>query len=563
MTDPTNEQHVVRKAERRDIKARLTAARSVSRPRWKHIRRRGRARPRWVRRWFIGFALGCAIEAVIHVAGHTYQFGPIVAAQNWGLDVVNRLNVRHCSILGACPEFEPLENRPMLVRIDDETWRNPAWGGGEPNRAPQTELGTLVDHAFQLGARQVVVDIAVEDRGSIETTSSGRGDPSDLDRYEDGRFASSLSELVTKPYFEPNCHDRKLIVVRSERRPLPQDADAFLPELRQSKSIDRLIASSGGRIVAAAPYFEVNSDQVLREWDLFRVVCERGSSSTVQGTLRIVPSVQLLTRANELNIRSDVVELASGLPCAPFPALGASQLTASDLAQRSCELKQTLDGQSEASGACGQAGHGDSSIGLKKRYWEKIREAFSAAGAPIGELPDAGEVGNRIVFRYPPDKMDILPALPLLNFSAEFMQQWRDQVQGRVVVIGQTFEEAGDKYYTPLGRMPGALVLANAIDSMAENQLMREPNTYVLLFVILTIFVVSFISATVNPLIATTVATLVVIVVSGGVSFLFFSHGVWLDFSAPIIGIQIERWIESIKERRELNRLTKSHDKHN
>lgn len=563
MTDPTNEQHVVRKAKRRDIKARLTAARSVSRPRWKHTRRRGRTLPRWVRRWIIGFALGCAIEAVIHVAGHTYQFGPIVAAQNWGLDVVNRLNVRHCSILGTCPESKAVENRPILVRIDDETWRNPAWGGGEPNRAPQAELGTLVDHAFQLGARQVVVDIAVEDRGFIETTSSGRGDPSDLDRQEDGRFASSLSELLTKPYFEPNYQDRKLIVVRSERRPLAQDADAFLPELRQSKSIDRLIARSGGRIVAAAPYFEVNSDQVLREWDLFRVVCERESGSTVQGRLRVVPSVQLLTRANALNIRSDVVEPAGVLPCAPFPALSASPLTASDLAQRSCELKRTLDGQSEAGGACGRAGHRDSSIGLKKHYWEQIREAFRAAGAPIGELPDAGEVGNRIMFRYPPDKMDILPALPLLNFSAEFMQQWRDQVQGRVVVIGQTFEEAGDKYYTPLGRMPGALVLANAIDSMTENQLMREPNTYVVLFSILTIFVVSFISATVNPLIATTVATLVVIVVSGGVSFLFFSHGVWLDFSAPIIGIQIERWIESIKERRELNRLTKSYDKHN
>jgi hypothetical protein len=66
-------------------------------------------------------------------------------------------------------------------------------------------------------------------------------------------------------------------------------------------------------------------------------------------------------------------------------------------------------------------------------------------------------------------------------------------------------------------------------------------------------FSFSYISARVPPLFATTIATLVVIVVSGGASFLFYSNGIWLDFSAPIIGIQIERWIESIKERRELS----------
>jgi hypothetical protein len=550
MNEPADDGHPVPPKKRIDIHDWMQNVSGALKQRGQLAKSKWVKRSEFVRRWIPKVIWGCAIEIVIHVAGHTYQFGPLVAAQNWGLDVANRLSVRHCSIFGHCPDSEPLVSRPILVRIDDETWRDPAWGSGEPERAPRTELADLVDHAFQLGARQVIVDIAVEDRPSPRASPSIREGGSAQTEPVREPFAYSLEPLLTKTYFGL---DRKLILVRAERRPLPIDEGQFLPELKQSASVDRLIAKSNDRVSAAAPYFEVSSDQVLREWDLFRVVCERQPGAANDGRMRVVPSVQLLTRAHDHGIPSNVVEPLPSTPCQPFPQQGLHDASQSTIGQAPCEKTPAGDESHEPDELCPSSQSSKGTAELKRKYWDGVQAAFLAASAPIGELPDVGDVGNRIVFRYTPDKVDVLPALQLLSASGEFMQQWRDQVRGRVVVIGQTFEEAGDKYFTPLGRMPGAVVLVNAIDSMARSQLMREPGLHVFIFSILTILMVSYISARVPPLFATTIATLVVIVVSGGASFLFYSNGIWLDFSAPIIGIQIERWIESIKERRELS----------
>jgi hypothetical protein len=574
VTEPANDSPVVSKAKGRSLHARLMSARSVLQSRWENLRTKWHRLPRWRRRWIVNIAIGCAIEAIVHVAGHTYHFGPIVAVQNWGLDVVTRLSIRACSVLSNCPGSKPPEQRLILVRIDDETWRNPAWGGGEPDRAPREQLAELVDRAFQLGAEQVVLDIVVQDRERIGTIPAVRGSLADIARREDELFAGRLRELLTKPYFGA---DQLLILVRAERRPLPQDEGAFLPELRESQSVDAVIAQSKGRIVVAAPYFEISADQVLREWDLFRIVCERQPGSTDQGLLRVIPSVQLLTSAhhptiatahhqirsvNHTKIATDIVAPAGARACAAFPLYGASPESDKERAQQTCKMQLTLEGHWDGNGTCEPMGHnGKNDIGLKEQYWNKVRDAFGKANSPLSELPHTGSVENRIVYRYTPETIDILSALPLLNASDDFMRQWKEQVQGRVVIIGQTFEEADDRYSTPLGRMPGVVVLANAIDSMAGHKFIREPNkAFFYLGLLATIVIVGAISALAPALVSTAIATVFVIFIVGLASVVLFREGVWLDFSAPIIAIQIERWIESIKERMELKHLSKLHD---
>ncbi|WP_158601969.1 CHASE2 domain-containing protein [Pararobbsia silviterrae] len=514
-------------------------------------------RPRWVRRWLINIVIGGLIELLIHFAGHTLEFGPIVAFENWGLDTINRMTVSLCDSTRACstrvPEFKP----PVLIDIDEQTWRSAAWDGGEPDRAPRRPLFTLIDRAFAAGAAQVVLDVAIEDRNIRDDAPGASADRRRINAADDNDFANALETLLAKPYFE---HGKRLILVRGERTPLPGDDAAFLPEQKQAREVDKVIRQSGGRIVAAAPYFEVASDRILRDWDLFRVVCDRPAGTGAEGQARVVPSVQLLTAATFFNVDQAAVDPGAVGSCLPFPAQGESGFDTYELEGRTHYLQAQLGRDEHAIQACASSHTEHECEGIERRYWSDVQAAFAQRQVRLGGLPHEEGVSNRIIFRYTPDRVDTIPARTVLGAPPEDNALLKDVVDGRIVVIGQTFAEAGDVYPTPLGRMPGAVVLVNAIDSMAQQRFLSPPSRWlVFLATFLTVVAVGFISARTQWALTTTAATLFVIATSGIGSFVLFSHGVWLDFSAPIIGIQVERWIESIKERIELHRFEKLH----
>ncbi len=50
-------------------------------------------------------------------------------------------------------------------------------------------------------------------------------------------------------------------------------------------------------------------------------------------------------------------------------------------------------------------------------------------------------------------------------------------------------------------------------------------------------------------------AVVVVVLTAGVASFFFFAHGVWFDFAAPIIGIQLHRQFAAWEERSALKKL--------
>ena len=127
---------------------------------------RARVRDRWqrlrpvTRHWLTNVAIGVLIELLLHWAGHTLHWQPLVYAQNYALDAVMRAN----AAVDPTPSF-PNHRVPLslaLIDIDDAAWRSAQWGGGEPYRAPRQQLLALVDKAFEAGARQVVLDVVVE-----------------------------------------------------------------------------------------------------------------------------------------------------------------------------------------------------------------------------------------------------------------------------------------------------------------------------------------------------------------------------------------------------------------
>ena len=594
------------------------------------------------RHWAVNVALGIIIELAIHIAGHTFHFAPVVNFQNWGLDVVTRISESTCSWASSsdgvrgnisralnCPQSVAASNSPILLNIDDETWRNPAWGGGEPDRAPRKQVVTLIDRAFSLGAEQVVLDILVADRAAPLATVQSPDAVSRGLRDEDSQFAESLRTLLTKPYFGK---DRKLVLVRSERQPMPLSDSGplanrapYLPETRGSSQLDAVIAESAGRIVVAAPYFEVGRDRVVRDWVLFKATCQRGDAAGSSNKILIVPSVQLVTTAHRLGLSPNVVSppvgtnfanaptslpsaasapsvpnAVSGSQCQSFSIAGSSGLTDTEATVHECELDLALRGEqaganasacSEIAKRCNAAGelnpewakgdvckplasqlrdstrnigvaskiatalglaHADD--GIFNRYWHSVQGAFKTAlsDPPLAALPHDGGLGNRVVFRYPPDGQGTTnqSALPFLLADESTLQPYAQAFKGRIVVVGQTFSETRDFFETPLGHMSGAMVLVNAIDSMAKHRLMQPPSSLLTYFVSFTlILIVGYLFAKWDSMTGTTLATIAVIVTAGVASFFLFAHGVWLDFAAPIIGIQIHRRWAAFEEK--------------
>ncbi len=474
------------------------------------------------RHWLINIAIGIGIVSMLNWAGQGLRLPLVVSAQDGAFDRMIR-----ASAVAAPEAHEGLPAPPklVLVDVDDHTWRDKRWGGAEPARAPVELLASLIDAAFQRGASQVVLDIAIEG-------STGR----ESDLLEDRLFATRLASMLDAPWF---ASDRQLVLVRTLRQPLPvhrkllanlaQDpvpfADGYFDDLRESPTIDQVVARSQGRIVLAAPFFSISPDRVLRDWQLLQVVCQR-TDQAKQGVLQVVPSVQLAVAARHFGLPAGAQPWNArqrAEVCVPFPA-DPSDATA----QPDASLASALRVRADAVAAAG---------------WSATRAAFATHGVRMAhQVPQVDDLGNRVVFRWahPPS---VIPALDML-FS-----QVRHDLKNRVVLIGQTFPESGDHHYTPLGDMPGAVVLLNAIDSMTRHRIVGQPSAWITVPLALAMIVaVGYAFARWRSLLGTVVATCAILAVLPWLSFSLFKQGVWLDFALPLLGIQVHKMITTLEE---------------
>jgi CHASE2 domain-containing sensor protein len=470
------------------------------------------------KRWIHGFLFGIVFEIAIFVGLHVYHLSPLVALENWAFDGMMRLSAQ-------LDRSSSSDARGLaFIEVDDATWQSAQWGGGEPYRAPRGDLLKLITRAFEYGAQQVVVDVLVEERPGAAAGAAG----ANAERSEDDAFVAGLVELLKAPTFR---HDKQLVLVRSIRRPaspVPTESTlerkAALGELRSSSGLDRLANDSEGRVVIAAPYFTLDPDRVLRGWQLFQVVCRRPPIGDSLGAIDIVPSVPLVVFAKNIGIgTSRQLELARSAITNGRPPLSGAP----------CALDVAVDVPA-----------------LEERYWHQVRTQVCGE-SPAWSCPmpkklwRAGDLGNRVTFRFPEIGRDfrvqVVPALDLLDDNASAMQL-RQQLDGRVVVIAQTFAEARDRHFTPLGEMSGGWVLINAIDSMTRHQFVEEPHPIVLwVMVALVCAAVAGVFANWGSRSAAVALTSTATLVLLPASYYGFRYGVWLDFAVPILGIMFHR----------------------
>lgn len=80
-----------------------------------------------------------------------------------------------------------------------------------------------------------------------------------------------------------------------------------------------------------------------------------------------------------------------------------------------------------------------------------------------------GDIFHRIIYRFPWNNAGITsPPLTMVsakNFN-EKKDEYKKKIKNEIVIIGGSYKESKDFRETPLGRMPGCLVIANAIHSL-------------------------------------------------------------------------------------------------
>ena len=206
---------------------------------------------------------------------------------------------------------------------------------------------------------------------------------------------------------------------------------------------------------------------------------------------------------------------------------------------------------------------------------------YAAGSAPVHgtlDLPgltlnlDPTPLQQRIIYSYPADfsalaavsQKIVEPSLirrsvlPVVARTQDVDNTWLNK---RVVVIGTSYPDSRDIHATPLGEMPGSLILVNAIHSLLEYREISPPPALIkILLEVMLIVIMSFAFTLLSSFWGMLLSGAVVVAVLLPLSFLFFKQGVWLDFALPLVGVQLHEMAAKFEENLNEYRTRRSHD---
>jgi len=254
--------------------------------------------------------------------------------------------------------------------------------------------------------------------------------------------------------------------------------------------------------------FDLSRDRMLRRWRLWEATCS-GQFPVV------VPSMQLLTVALLDNPAPGSCRIANELAAVmPVDCEGDKSWTAStwhDTMRLYVSSKLQLD---------------ISPSRLSRRILYTIPWQL-----PKGEARPPTPLGSPL--------LSTLPAYKITASNRVDNALLRDSI----TIIGGSFEDSRDIFATPLGWMPGELVIANAIHSLLQfGELQPPPLWAIVLIQALLIFIMSSAIAIFrSSFFGMLISGAVIIIVMIPLSFLLFEYGVWLNFAIALVIIQLHQ----------------------
>lgn len=475
------------------------------------LRRRWRRLPPFLQHLVKSLGIGIVAALLLHVARPYVPglAGAETAATDWAIKFwQDRLDTARAA-----------EERFVFLDIDEATHR--AWG--EPLFVPRDKLLSLIQFAADAPAKLLVVDIeltkhvplAVRTAGSEAAPSPSEGPDEALTAYL--RRYSDRTGTTGTAAPAPAPQPMHILIARTIGLPLRADAAAsaenpetssgFLREERPSELLEAIVERSEV-LHWASPLSDRDDDGLVRNWRLFEPTCLRRSPHAV-------PSVALLSWAI---VRTPM--LSNGV-------FSPNEFQ-NELQRRFAPSPQD----------CGEGAA--SSPAAPSNFW-RLYDGVLAKPVTLSTKPSHLE--QRIFYKFHPSTS---LAGQLSRISARLITEReagrplsREWIAGKIVVIGGSFESGKDMHATPIGDMPGAVVVINQINALMEFGQFQELSRGIRwtgLLLLIAVFSLSFSLFTKTW--GARVSTLVVNAVLLPLSLWLFQYGWWLDLVFPLFVLQ-------------------------
>ncbi|OQW90703.1 MAG: hypothetical protein BWK78_06380 [Thiotrichaceae bacterium IS1] len=376
----------------------------------------------------------------------------------------------------------------VLLNIDDETYQS--WN--EPLIPPRNRLKNLIAAAVEAKARLVIVDIDL----SRESLVEGLLLPNGFQRHP---YDQELDDYLR--HYATNCRGREevcppIILTRSIKA-----ADAAVPTIRPT-FLDEVVAQSVPYIQwGARLFYYLPSDHVVRRSVLWQPVCVKDQPG-------IIPSVELLVAALIRNGVRQGRELIRN-------SLERFKPNCRDNFSKNQFLPEDI------------IFIGDLIMTLKE---PQQRIMYSMPWLAENKTSNLSFLSDQ-------RREPISTIIPAHYYSEANITASLEVFENQIVVIGGSYRDGRDIYLTPIGDMPGSLILINAIHSLLYNIIVLPAIGFTFGLEIFLIMLMSIVLMWSRTFWGMLLSGVMVIFLLLPMSIVSFRYGVWVNFIIPLVSV--------------------------
>lgn len=374
------------------------------------------------------------------------------------------------------------------IDIDEKTYEY--WN--EPFYSPRSDLKKAIEIISNSQPKGVILDIDLSRQG--------------FDKKDDQILVDYLKNYDVKA--------PPLILIRSftsnslNQRTLLKQKKSTIPGLEE-------IIQDKPNITWASTLFPIDVDGVVRRWRLWELSC-------LKNNVDIVLSVQLLIAGIENNLtfkklkekfQKNIIK-DNARSCNDFNIKNNSKL-------KPIQLGKLKIRKSENS--------------IEQRIIYSIPWKSRVNNSSM-MLDSDGQFVQLFTSR------SILPFVKQMDIDTSWLKN-------RIIVIGSSYAESKDIYMTPIGYMPGSMILINSINSLNGYGLIERPDLpFRILILFLLIGIVTVIFSIFSTFTGFIISSIIILISFVPFSYFLFSNGIWLDFALPIFAVQLHELILALKD---------------
>lgn len=417
-----------------------------------------------------------------------------------------------------------------FIAIDEESFAS--WN--EPLITPRDKLADIIAFALHSKAKLIFLDVELtrfQDGTPFRQKLPANENSGGCEKL--GSEDAKLCSVLRQPHETPIILARTIVSVRD-------GASGAQRRIIRRSFLDPILPSLAG-VYWASPLYAIDKDRLIRRGRLWELACL--DKDTENKDVQAIPSVELLSAAllDNPETAPKLVDIMQRIPkrdgysdCLDRPQDRHSddplKLRLSDGRIFDIDLRQDT---------------------ARNRILYSIGWS-SQQSRLYGDQPQR-EQRPRVVMRTNDRETDLVTTIPAVKIIEKFKKlkeleklpmaertdaqdAARSLLEGHIVVIGATHSQAGDLHETPVGMMPGVVIIMNAIHSLQQYPQMSEPPIWMKLWLSLVIITVSVI---VHHLLwremAILVVPLVILAVAFVLNILFVQHRIWIDAAIPAL----------------------------